>query len=118
MGAGTAQKAALNLLSTLTAVKLGHVHDGMMVNVRAENAKLRERAAGIVARVSGVDAATAAEKLRVADYEPKLAILLAAGATDLAQARGLLERNKGHLRPALAWLGASSRQAATAAGAN
>ncbi|MGH6930856.1 MAG: N-acetylmuramic acid 6-phosphate etherase, partial [Dongiaceae bacterium] len=39
MAAGTAQKAALNLLSTLAAIKLGHVHDGMMVNVRAENEK-------------------------------------------------------------------------------
>lgn len=30
MGAGTAQMIALNMLSTLMAVELGHVHDGMM----------------------------------------------------------------------------------------
>jgi N-acetylmuramic acid 6-phosphate etherase len=116
MGAGTAQKAALNLLSTLTAMKLGHVHDGMMINVRAENAKLRDRAAVIVSRVAGVDVAVAAEKLKLADYEPKLAILLAAGAKDLAEAKRIIAESKGHLRPALAWLGASPRQAASAAG--
>ena len=48
MGAGTAQKAALNLMSTLIGIKLGHVHDGYMVNVVADNAKLIDRAARIV----------------------------------------------------------------------
>jgi N-acetylmuramic acid 6-phosphate etherase len=43
MGAGTAQKAALNLMSTLAHIKLGAVHDGLMVNVQARNAKLMNR---------------------------------------------------------------------------
>ena len=116
MGAGTAQKAALNLLSTLIAVKLGHVHDGMMVNVRAENEKLRARAAGIVARIAQVDAAAAREKLRAANFEPKVAILLAAGAASVADAAALLAKSQGHLRPALAWLGATPPPAARASG--
>jgi N-acetylmuramic acid 6-phosphate etherase len=116
MGAGTAQKAALNLLSTLIAVKLGHVHDGMMVNVRPENEKLRARAAGIVARVAQVDAAVAREKLRAANFEPKVAILLAAGAASVADAAALLAKSQGHLRPALAWLGATPPPAARASG--
>ena len=107
MGAGTAQKAALNLLSTLIAIKLGHMHDGMMVNVRPENEKLRARAAGIVARIAQVDAAIAQEKLREANFEPKIAILLAAGAASVPDAAGLLTKSHGHLRPALAWLGAT-----------
>ena len=41
MGAGTAQKIALNMLSTLAAIHLGHVHDGYMVNLYADNLKLR-----------------------------------------------------------------------------
>ena len=45
MGAGTAQKIALNMLSTLAAIHLGHVHDGYMVNLIADNIKLRDRAA-------------------------------------------------------------------------
>ena len=116
MGAGTAQKAALNLLSTLIAVKLGHVHDGMMVNVRPENEKLRARAAGVVARVAQVDAAVAREKLRAANFEPKVAILLAAGAASVADAAALLAKSQGHLRPALAWLGATPPPAARDSG--
>lgn len=116
MGAGTAQKAALNLLSTLIAVKLGHVHDGMMVNVRPENEKLRARAAGIVARIANVDLAVAQEKLRAANFEPKIAILLAAGAASVSDAASLLTKYQGHLRPALAWLGATPQTAARASG--
>ena len=55
MGAGTAQKIALNMISTLAGVRLGHVHDGYMVNVVADNTKLRDRAARIVAAVAGAD---------------------------------------------------------------
>ena len=55
MGAGTAQKIALNMLSTLAAIHLGHVHDGYMVNLHADNIKLRGRAARIVAAIAGCD---------------------------------------------------------------
>lgn len=116
MGAGTAQKAALNLLSTLTAIKLGHVHDGMMVNVRAENEKLRQRAAAIVAKIAAVDIVLAQEKLLAANFEPKIAILLAAGAEDVPHANKLLTESHGHLRPALAWLGATPQAATMASG--
>ena len=107
MAAGTAQKAALNLLSTLAAIKLGHVYDGMMVNMRAENDKLRERAAHIVARAAKVDLDLARAKLIEAKYEPKIAILLAAGASDGAYAAQLLLQQQGNLRRALACLGAA-----------
>jgi len=111
MAAGTAQKAALNLLSTLAAIKLGHVYDGMMVNMRAENEKLRERAAHIVARAAKVDLALARAKLIEARFEPKIAILLAAGATDGSHATQLLQQEQGNLRRALACLGAAPSKA-------
>jgi N-acetylmuramic acid 6-phosphate etherase len=62
MGAATAQKVALNMVSVLAASRLGHVHDGYMVNVVADNIKLIDRAARIVAAVADVprDAAEAA----------------------------------------------------------
>ena len=63
MGAGTAQKAALNMLSTLIGVHLGHVYDGLMVNVIADNEKLRGRAARIVMRITGVDQGKALDAL-------------------------------------------------------
>jgi N-acetylmuramic acid 6-phosphate etherase len=108
MAAGTAQKAALNLLSTLAAIKLGHVYDGMMVNMRAENEKLRERASHIVARAAKVDLERARAKLVEAKFEPKIAILLAAGARDSAHAAQLLQQEQGNLRRALACLGAAA----------
>src|SRR5690606_13427515 len=51
MNAGTAHKAALGLLSSLAMTRLGHVHDGLMVSLRAENAKLRRRAVAIVSAI-------------------------------------------------------------------
>ncbi|KUF11353.1 N-acetylmuramic acid 6-phosphate etherase [Pseudoponticoccus marisrubri] len=105
MGAGTAQKIALNMLSTLMAVELGHVHDGMMVNLTADNAKLRARARGIVERIAGVDEARAAGALEAAGARVKPAVLIASGAPDRETAETLLDRHGGRLRPALAQLG-------------
>ncbi len=68
MGAGTAQKAALNLLSTLTHIRLGAVHDGLMVNVQAGNAKLKRRAARIVSEIAGVDEAKPRRPSSRTDY--------------------------------------------------
>ncbi|MDE2384890.1 MAG: N-acetylmuramic acid 6-phosphate etherase [Alphaproteobacteria bacterium] len=103
MGAGTAQKAALNLISTLACIKLGGVHDGMMVAMRAENEKLKERAAVIVSDIAGVSLADARGALADA-HEIKPAILLCAGAKSLADANALLSGTKGNLRLALAQL--------------
>ena len=88
LGAATAQKVALNLISVLIGVQLGHVHDGMMVNVIADNAKLRDRAARIVAQVAGVEPATARVALNRTHGAVKPAILVARGVTpDLARQR-------------------------------
>jgi N-acetylmuramic acid 6-phosphate etherase len=105
MGAGTAQKIALNMLSTMMAVHLGHVHDGFMVNLIADNSKLRGRARRIVMAVSGVTEAAAADALDRTDGAVKTAILLAAGADGIGDAERLLAESNGHLRPALKALG-------------
>lgn len=105
MGAGTAQKIALNVFSTLVATELGHIHDGLMVNLVADNAKLKARAARIVAEVARVDEAMAAACLDRAAGSVKHAVLLAAGAADLAAAGRLLASSGMRLRPALEILG-------------
>jgi N-acetylmuramic acid 6-phosphate etherase len=101
MGAGTAQKIALNMLSTMMAVHLGHVHDGYMVNVVADNIKLRGRARRIVMAVSDVPEEEAAHWLELAKGSIKAAILLAAGAKDGPEADRLLAQNQNRLRPSL-----------------
>jgi N-acetylmuramic acid 6-phosphate etherase len=105
MGAGTAQKIALNMLSTMMAVHLGHVHDGFMVNLIADNMKLRGRAKRIVMAVSEVPEDKAAYWLEAANGSVKTAILLAAGAEGLDGAQRLLADNQNRLRPALKALG-------------
>ena len=108
MGAGTAQKIALNMMSTLMAMDLGHVHDGMMVNLRADNQKLRERARRMVCLIADVSDDQAARALGEADGAVKTAVLIAAGA-DAAAAMMELKNSGGHLRPALENVRASAR---------
>ncbi len=102
MGAGTAQKVALNTMSTVMGIALGHVHDGMMVNVRADNAKLRARAVGIIATIAGVNETSALACLDRAEGDVKSAVLIAAGAPDLNDATTRLAKADGVLRSALA----------------
>ncbi|TPN89956.1 N-acetylmuramic acid 6-phosphate etherase [Mesorhizobium sp. CU2] len=101
MGAGTAQKIALNMLSTLTAIHLGHVHDGYMVNLSADNIKLRDRAVRMVAAISGKSRDDAARLLEESGGVVKTAILLAAGAASADAAEKILEGTGQKLRPAL-----------------
>lgn len=100
MGAATAQKIALNMVSVLVGLHLGHVHEGFMVNVVADNAKLRDRAARIVAALAGVPVVSAAAALDRAGGAVKPAVLMAAGRTPEA-AHDLLAAHAGQLGPAL-----------------
>ncbi|MEX3009838.1 N-acetylmuramic acid 6-phosphate etherase [Hoeflea sp. TYP-13] len=104
MGAGTAQKIALNLISTLMAIDLGHVVDGHMVNLIVDNAKLRSRAANIIAVLAKCSEDTALACLDQAGGSVKAAILLASGAADPDAAQRLLESNNGNVRSAMAAL--------------
>jgi len=100
LGAATAQKVALNLMSVLLGVKLGHVLDGMMVNVIADNAKLRDRAARIVAHVAGVETGTARVALNRTGGAVKPAVLVARGAAP-EDALDRLAKAGGHLSEAM-----------------
>ena len=104
MNAGTAQKCALNMLSSLIGIRLGHVFEGMMVNLQAANDKLRRRAVVIVMRAAGVAEDEAAGALAQVGGEVKTAIVLCAGAGDANRARHLLEEHGGDVRAALAGL--------------
>src|SRR6185436_20805271 len=73
MKAGTAQKIVLNLFSTAVMVKMGRVYRGLMVDMRARNAKLRRRAEGMVRQIVGCPAGDAARHLERADGDVKTA---------------------------------------------
>lgn len=106
MNAGTAHKAVLGLLSSLTMTRLGHVYDGLMVSMRAENAKLRQRAAEIVAEIAGCSHEAAAGALDASRGRIKPAALIAHGA-EPAAAEKLLQDAGGNLRVALSLLAGS-----------
>ena len=68
LAAGTATKIALNLLSTLAMIRLGKVRDNLMIDVRASNAKLRDRATRIVMELTGWDESRARTALTQHDW--------------------------------------------------
>lgn len=101
LGAATAQKVALNMISVLIGIGLGHVHGGYMVNLVADNAKLADRAERIVAAIAEVSKDAAAEALARADGALKPAILIATGSS-AHEARNMLAEADGHLAVAFA----------------
>ncbi|MEM8869650.1 MAG: N-acetylmuramic acid 6-phosphate etherase, partial [Pseudomonadota bacterium] len=101
LGAGTAQKGALNMISTAAGCMLGHVYHGQMVNVLADNAKLRDRTARMVSSITDRSDGAARAALDQANGQAKPAVLVALGAAP-DQAADLLEAHAGHLGPAIA----------------
>jgi N-acetylmuramic acid 6-phosphate etherase len=104
LAAGTAQKCALGLISTLANAELGNIYRGLMINVRPENEKLRQRALDIVASVAELDEASARVCLERANGDVRSASLLGAGAGDPTDALARLAMADGHFGAALAKL--------------
>ena len=101
--AGTAQKVALNTISTSVMIRLGYVYRGLMVEMSPTNAKLHERAVGMVAKLTGADAETARTALGQAGGNVRLATVMLALTLDRAKAEAVLAAAGGNLRIALAW---------------
>ncbi|MFF2098046.1 N-acetylmuramic acid 6-phosphate etherase [Streptomyces sp. NPDC058202] len=99
---GTAQKLVLNMLSTITMIRLGKTYGNLMVDVRASNEKLRARSRRIVALATGASDEEIERALAATDGEVKNAILTILGDVDGPEAARLLEESQGHLRAALA----------------
>lgn len=111
--AGTAQKLVLNMLSTITMIRLGKTYGNLMVDVRASNEKLRARSRRIVAQVTGADDDAVERALSAADGEVKNAILVLLAGVDGPTAARLLAASDGHLRAALARAGSGGQAADT-----
>ncbi|MBR4538248.1 MAG: N-acetylmuramic acid 6-phosphate etherase [Clostridia bacterium] len=103
--AGTATKMALNMLTTLTMVRLGKVYGNLMVDMRPTNQKLQDRAVRIVQKALEIeDKAEAASLLESAGRDVKTAIVMRSCRVDREKAREALEKNEGFVRRAQAWL--------------
>lgn len=98
--AGTAQKLVLNMISTIAMVRLGKTWGNLMVDLRATNEKLRERAIRIVQQVTEASRETAVAALEAADWEVKPAALIVGRGLSVDEARRRLAID-GRLRVAL-----------------
>lgn len=99
--AATAQKLVLNMITTVAMVRLGKTYGNLMVDLRATNAKLRERAIRIVMRAAGADRAAARTALEQVDFDVKLAVLCQRRHLGVEDARRALAAADGRLRQAL-----------------
>ncbi|MFP4355671.1 MAG: N-acetylmuramic acid 6-phosphate etherase [Phycisphaerae bacterium] len=101
MKAGTATKMVLNMLTTGAMIRLGKVYENLMVDLRATNDKLCDRAGRILRELTDLDESAAAEMLARADGQLKTAIVMARLGVGAETARGRLDAAGGHLRRAL-----------------
>jgi N-acetylmuramic acid 6-phosphate etherase len=111
MNAGTAQKSVLNLLSSLLMIRLGHVYDGLMVNLNVSNEKLRQRAINILVRITGAERDAAADALERCKGQVKPAVLVLKGLSPKEAGEALVKAG-GHLRAALVEMGAETKRPA------
>ncbi len=109
MNAGTAQRIALNMLSSLAMIRLGRVYAGLMVEVQASNAKLAARQEKMVMYLTGKSDSDARDALRSAGGSVKLAVLLLKGCS-LQEAKEALGTARGRLREAMALAGHQRQQ--------
>lgn len=98
---GTAQKLVLNMISTGAMVKFGKVYQNLMVDMKATNIKLVDRACRMLIEATGVTRDVAESVLKQTDFDVKPAILMVLTGLDAPAARAKLAAHQGFLRAAL-----------------
>jgi len=102
MKAGSAQKMALNMLSTGAMARLGYIYGNLMVNVRTINQKLMERGLAVLQTAAGVDRPAALKTLKAADNQVAVALIMLKTGLGRVQAEKRLKSVKGNMRQAVA----------------
>ncbi|ACR79587.1 MULTISPECIES: N-acetylmuramic acid 6-phosphate etherase [Kosmotoga] len=92
--AGTSQKMVLNMISTVTMIKLGKVYKNYMVDVQILNTKLEERATKIISEVTGISKDEAKKFLKLSGNKTKLAILMVLSGKTKEECNNVLERTE------------------------
>jgi N-acetylmuramic acid 6-phosphate etherase len=101
MKAGSATKMALNIISTALMVRAGRVHENLMVDMRATNGKLRDRAARVISTLTGLARGKAFNLLDEAEGSVKAAVAMHRLGLSLAQAQASLAKAGGQLATVL-----------------
>ncbi|MFC4557589.1 N-acetylmuramic acid 6-phosphate etherase [Virgibacillus kekensis] len=101
MKAATAHKMILNMISTATMVKLGKVHENLMVDVHASNYKLMERAKRTIMEVTDASYEEAEKTLSLTNNAVKPAIVMIEGGVTYQEAIDAIDRSNGYVRDAI-----------------
>ncbi|HEY4677098.1 MAG TPA: N-acetylmuramic acid 6-phosphate etherase, partial [Candidatus Angelobacter sp.] len=101
MKAGSAQKMALNLLTTGAMARLGYIYGNLMVNVHTRNHKLIERGLNVLEKAAGVDRPTASNTLDAAGDRVAIALVMLKTGLSRTQAVKRLKSVKGNVREAI-----------------
>ena len=99
--AGTATKMVLNMLSTISMIKVGKTYGNLMVDVRTGSEKLKDRARRIVVTVTGITYEEADALLKRSKWNVKAAIVMQKGDLTLPQALKRLKGADDQIRDAL-----------------
>jgi N-acetylmuramic acid 6-phosphate etherase len=98
---GTAQKLVLNMISTITMIRLGKTFGNLMVDLQITNEKLMDRAVRIIQNATGADRATSSTALEDSGHRVKVAILMILLHVDATEAEARLKTASNHIRQAL-----------------
>lgn len=98
---GTAQKLVLNMISTIAMIRMGKTYGNLMIDVRATNHKLRERARRIVSSIASASREDAAAALDASGNDIRVASLILIRHLPADRAAALLRDAGGNLRTAL-----------------
>jgi N-acetylmuramic acid 6-phosphate etherase len=99
--AGTATKMVLNMLTTISMVRIGKTYGNLMVDVQANSEKLKDRGRRIVGVVTGLDYDAADELLRRARWNAKIAIVMQKTGLSYARASARLRQADNSMRDAI-----------------
>jgi len=99
--AGTAQKLVLNMISTVSMIKLGKTYGNLMVDLQVSNIKLRDRAIRIMQAATSCDFKRAQEALQESKDQVKVAIVMILLDSSAEKALELLEASGSRVRAAL-----------------
>ena len=99
--AGTSQKMVLNMLSTATMARLGHVYENLMIDVKPSNQKVSDRILRILAEASGKSLSASEHALRQSGHNLRLALVMLKLDVEAQEAKIKLAGAKGDLRATL-----------------
>jgi N-acetylmuramic acid 6-phosphate etherase len=101
MKSGTAQKLALNMITTTVMIRLGKVYNNFMIDLMPVNAKLVERSKRLINEITGCGEVRAAQIFEDSGRKIRTAVIMASLAVSKEEAEALLKQGNGNINNAL-----------------